>query len=323
MFAKPVAAILACCCTAAIFACIPAVQDDEESNGGVASAEGYAPSSGTPVASSREIDGKWDIVRFDGYEPARLSGATRVAFADFTERGVALKIECNSSGATGTVVDGTFKPQPGDRIQTLMGCGPEREARDAALFGFFDKSPSVRRLPDGKLLLSAEGEELVLQRPDQRRLDFLPLPGDLTGEWRLIGVTRYLEGNGYAGIGLSDVPGRIVFSDGQAGYTRCPQYDFGYRYTEEGRLLKISGPPAPELPEASCAELSEPRPGSIDMPVQWDVMSVLHASPLVEWAGDREILLSNDNIGLVLSRAQCGSREQSDDHSKTREVDCA
>lgn len=322
MFEKPFAAILACCCTAAMFACIPAVQDDGVNYGQAAPAEGNVQSSGTPVARSRDIDGKWDIVSFGGYEPARLSGSTRAAFADFTERGVALRIECNYSGAAGRVVDGRFEPQPDDGIQTAMGCGREGEARDAALFGFFDKSPRVERLPDGKLLLSTEGEELVLQRPDKRRLDFLPRPADLVGEWRLIGVTRYFEGNGYAGIGLTEVPGRIVFSDGQVSYTRCPQYDLGYRYTDQGRLLKVSGPAIPATPTA-CAELSQARQGSADMPVQWDVMNILHASPLVEWAGAQQILLSNENIGLVLSRAPCRSLEQSDDHSRTREVDCA
>ena len=323
MFEKPVAALLACCCTAAVFACIPAVQESETGDGELAAGAGSStPPTAAPVASSREIEGKWDIVSFDDYEPARLEGSTRVAFADFGERGVSLRIECNYSGAAGVVIDGKFEPEPHDGIQTEMGCGEEREARDAALFAFFDKSPTVEQLPDGKLLLRADGQELVLQRPEERRLEFLPRPAELEGEWRMVGVTRYLGGNGYAGIGLSEVLGRVRFADGRASYTRCGQYDFSYSYSEEGRLLKTSGTAVPSSP-TGCSELGEPRQGSADMPVQWDALRVLHASPMVEWAGPEEILISTDDIGLVLSRAPCRSLEQSDDHSEAYEVDCA
>ena len=322
MLERPIAALLACCSTALVFACIPAVQKGEAEEGDLPATEGTMAPAAVPVTDSREIEGKWDIVRFDDYEPALLDGATRVAFADFSDRGVALRIECNYSGATGVVVDGRFRPESGTAFQTEMGCDTVREARDTALFSFFRKSPSVERLADGKILLRADGKELLLQRPDERRLDFLPRPEELAGEWRLIGVTRYLEGNGWAGIGLTDVPGRVVLTDTKVSYTRCPQYDFGYRYTEEGRLLKTSGPAVPATP-TSCAELSEPQRGSADMPTQWDAMSVLHASPLIEWAGEEEILLSTDRIGLVLSRAPCRRIEQPDDHSETNEVDCA
>ena len=322
MLERPIAALLACCSTALVFAYIPAVQKGEAEEGDLPATEGTMAPAAVPVTDSREIEGKWDIVRFDDYEPARLDGATRVAFADFSDRGVALRIECNYSGATGVVVDGRFRPESGTAFQTEMGCDTVREARDTALFSFFRKSPSVERLADGKILLRADGKELLLQRPDERRLDFLPRPEELAGEWRLIGVTRYLEGNGWAGIGLTDVPGRVVLTDTKVSYTRCPQYDFGYRYTEEGRLLKTSGPAVPATP-TSCAELSEPQRGSADMPTQWDAMSVLHASPLIEWAGEEEILLSTDRIGLVLSRAPCRRIEQPDDHSETNEVDCA
>ncbi|MBO6768170.1 MAG: hypothetical protein JJ901_07675 [Erythrobacter sp.] len=303
MFEKPLAALMACCCTAAVLACIPAVQEGDSTEGELASGAGSSPApSAVPVASSREIDGKWDIVSFDDYEPARLRGATRVAFADFGDSGVSLRIECNYSGAAGLVVDGRFEPRPDEGIQTAMGCGEEREARDAALFGFFRTSPTVERLPDGKLLLKANGKELLLQRPDERRLEFLPRPAELEGNWRMVGVTRYLDGNGYAGIGLSDVPGRVRFADGRASYTGCVQYDFAYSYSEEGRLLKTSGPAVPSTP-TDCNELGEKRQGSAEMPVQWDALRVLHASPLVEWAGPEEILISTDSIGLVLSRA--------------------
>ena len=87
-----------------------------------------------PVANSEAIEGQWDIVSFRGYAPRRLQGTDRAAVADFRRNSVALRIECNSSGVAGEVRNGRFVSRPGDRIQTLVGCGPVREARDAALF---------------------------------------------------------------------------------------------------------------------------------------------------------------------------------------------
>ncbi|MEX0342857.1 MAG: hypothetical protein AB3N06_09735 [Erythrobacter sp.] len=222
MFEKPVAALLACCCTAAVFSCIPAVQDSGHTRTGQAQVTGSSPLPTVPVSDSREIEGKWDIVSFDDYEPARLEGTRRAAFADFTDRGVTLRIECNSSGASGIVIDGRFRPTGGDTFQSEIACGNERHARDAALFGFFERAPSVERLPDKRLLLRADGQELVLQRPDQRRLEFVPRPEDLEGRWRLVGVTRYLDGNGYAGIGLADVSGHVAISTDRILFESCP-----------------------------------------------------------------------------------------------------
>ena len=327
MFERLVSGGLACCCTAALIACIPAVQDGATTRPATANGESTATPgeiTGEPVASSREIEGEWDIVSFDGYEPQqRLHGDNRAAIADFGANGVALHIECNWSGASGRVVNGRFRPSPGDRTQTLMGCGPEREARDAALFGFFDRAPTVEKLADGRVRLRAGDTILLLQRPADRRLGFLPTADDLVGEWRLLSLTRYLEGNGYAGIGLSEVPGRIVFTQRTVGYSRCRQYDLAYSYeADEGRLVKLTRDSLPPRP-VECSELAEPGFGSSDMPVQWDAMRVLHSNPLVEKSGEDTLLVSNGEIGLLITREPCVSMEQSDDHSETREVDCA
>ena len=317
-----ICALGASCATATLFACVPAVQQMGEPAPATATVE---PNRTTvdvePVASSQDILGEWDIVNFDGHKPRRLWGTTRAAFADFRPDGVGLRIECNYSGASGSVRDGQFRSQPGDRIQTAMGCGEEREARDTKLFGFFDRDPTVERLPDGRLLLTAEETQLLLERPSSRRLGFLPAPKELLGEWRMLEVTHYLEQGGYAGSGLSEVPGRIVFDGIDAGYSRCPQYNIAYRYTEAGVIEKIDGPALP--PKATdCEPLSE-TPFNADMPVQWDVMKVLHSDPRLEKVDDDTILMSNDRYGVLLTKAPCESFEQSDDHSETRIVDCA
>lgn len=207
-----------------------------------------------PVTSSQDILGEWDIVNFDGHEPRRLSGSKRSAFADFGDNGVNLQIECNHLGASGTVRDGRFVSSPSQRFQTEIGCGPEREERDSQLFTFFDRNPSVERLPDGRLLLTAGDTQLLLERPAQRRLAYLLPPQELLGEWHMVGITHYLEQGGHAGIGLSDVSGRIVFDGIEAEYSRCPQYKIAYRYTEAGVVEKIGGRALPSNANKRAAD---------------------------------------------------------------------
>lgn len=122
------------------------------------------------VQDAAKISGEWDIVSFEGYKPRRLNGTTRDAFADFSASGVSLQIECNHSGRQGNVKEGRFVLSPeSDTIQTVVGCGREREDRDARYFTFFDKSPTVELQNDGRLRLSADGRELILERPSVRR----------------------------------------------------------------------------------------------------------------------------------------------------------
>ena len=263
-----------------------------------------------PVASTAEILGQWDIVSFEGYRPAmRVQGSTRTAIADFAADGVSLRIECNSSGASGRVTNGRFVPDPtGDRIQTLMGCGKEREARDARLFGFFDLSPTVDRLADGRLRVAADGRELILQRPAQRRLDFLPPAADLQGAWRLELLTTHYPQGGYAGIGLQEVSGRVVIEGNRLGFSRCPQYDLTFRYTQDGRLQKVAGPDLPDSP-AQCPDLAKATGIRDFAPNLWPIMQILHSDPLVERSGDRRVVISAGDYAVEMTQAPCRDGE--------------
>lgn len=321
---KPFPALLACCCTAALFACIPAASSSLEQTIVQDSVspplrDDLTPS---PVNSSQEIVGDWDIVSFDGHEPARMNGTTRTAFADFSLTGVRLRIECNYSGAAGEVVNGRFVAGENDGVQTAMGCGPEREDRETQLFAFFrNDDPRAERLSDDRLRLTGKGHELLLERPARRRLAYLPSAKDLLGEWRLLQITRYDGQGGWAGIGLSETPGRLVFDGITASYSRCPQYGLSYRYTVDGRIEKTAGAALPPEP-TGCGELVEAMHGT-DMPVPWDVMRVLHSNPVAERVDDGGLLLSNDQFGLLLTQEKCEMLEQSNDHRVTRMVDCA
>lgn len=295
---RPIPAALACVCTAALLACIPAAGGDPVAG---VSAVPPAASPGLPagpVRTNAEIAGQWDIVSFQGYAPRRrLQGTTRAAIADFRDGRVALRIECNGSGVTGEVRDGRFWARPGDRIQTLMGCGPVKEARDAALFGFFDRNPTVERLGEGRLRLTAGRDVLLLERPATRRLAFLPTPQQLLGEWRLVEIVRYDAEGGIVGVGLSDVDARVTFDGITAAVAPCPGSEIPYRYTKDGRIENS----ASTRVAGACPALSAERFGQ-GAPATVDVLAVLHAGPAVELVDEDTILLSTETYGLLLTK---------------------
>lgn len=296
MFERTVSALLAPCCTAVLLACVPAADGSPPP----ARSTALDGERSVPVPSSKAIAGEWDIVSFMGHEPRRLQGTMRAAYADFRAEGVALKIECNSSGVAGDVQSGRFIARPGDRVQTAMGCGPVREARDRALFDFFDRKPSVEQIDDDRLRLLAGNDVLILERPATRRLAFLPSAQELMGEWRLQEIARYHEAGGMSGIGLSELPGNVAIDGITVSYTPCPQYDLRYRYTEEGRLEKLDGTPLP-AERLGCEALREEWRGR-DMPVPWDALRVLHDDPLVELVDEDTILVSTERFGVLLTR---------------------
>lgn len=252
-----------------------------------------------PVASSSDIAGRWDVISFEGYEPAHMHGATPAAFANFGADGVRLRIECNYSGVNGLVRDGRFVAQPGLRMQTQMGCRPEREERDRRYFSFFERSPAVERLPNGRLRLVAGESVLILERPERRRLAFLPDRSLLSGTWRMESLTRYGAQGGYSAIGLSDVPGRIVIEGDRLAYDRCRQYALAFSYGPDGRLTKTGGAPLPGKP--SCPALKLPWETS-GLPTPDQILPLLHGSPWVDDVGGGQMLIANEQLGLLLTR---------------------
>ena len=243
------------------------------------------------------------MVSFEGYEPRRLSGTIRAAFADFGVGGVALRIECNYSGRSGAVRDGRFlSALSNDRMQTATSCGPKRNSRESRYFTFFEQSPTMERLGGDRLRLRSGNSELILERPDRRRLASLPTAMQLEGKWQLVEVTRYLEGNGHSGIGLSEVPGRSVIADDRLNYDRCPQFGLSFTLTADGVLRKVQGTAPPPGAPTGCPELADPAPGR-ELPSQWDVLRLLHEDPRVELSGPDTLLVSTDQLGLLLTKA--------------------
>jgi hypothetical protein len=114
-------------------------------------------------------------------------------------------------------------------------------------------------------------------------------------------LTHYVSEGGIAGIGLSETPGRIIFSGNTAGYSRCPQHDLQFRFSDEGILVKTGGSELPAEP-AGCPDLGE-APHTAMLPVPWDALRVLHSDPMVEKSGDDQLLVSTERLGLLLTRA--------------------
>ncbi len=251
-----------------------------------------------PIANDDQahVLGAWDVVSFEGYAPeTRLIGATRAAYADFDAEGVRLRMECNYTSRPGTLQAGRFQASAdADHMQTLMGCGPEGNAREARYFAFFEQNPSIEGLGPHRLLLEAGGQTLVLERPEVRRRDFTPTQGALTGTWQLQDIS--VSGGG---TGLSELPGHLVFTDGTLRHTACRDLRLTYRIDDSGRFVATGDVPSDLAARCPALHLRSPAPG---LPSADDAIAVLSASPMAEFSGKDGLLLSTEEFGLFLSR---------------------
>jgi hypothetical protein len=287
-----------------LLACAPIGPPDPE-NRDAAAIQSNQPQKGAQilVLDSASIAGEWDVARFEGREPKRLQGAVRAAFADFSESGVRLRIECNYSGRAGAVRDGRFIASPNSNTgQTEMGCGHERETRDSRFFSFFGKSPLIERDGPDRLRLYAEGSELILERPAVRRLHFTPTISEIQGKWRMMQVTRYVPEGGVSGIGLSEVPGWIIISGVRLSYSSCPQFALTFQLAANGKLEHMANVVLPKSP-SECPALAQPAPVA-DPPAPFDALRVLYADPTIEKVDNDSLLLSTDRLGLLISKAR-------------------
>lgn len=140
------------------------------------------------ISGLAEILGQWDIVVFNGHRPPRLDGdGQRHAFVDVSPDSMSFTIGCNFSGMTARI-DETgqlLETPPGESVVTTMGCGREREKREADFFAFFRSKPGVVRLADGSLKLESRTGTLLAQRPEVRRRAQLPASlREIAGDWK-------------------------------------------------------------------------------------------------------------------------------------------
>ncbi len=123
------------------------------------------PATTGPVATPltlQAIAGQWDIVSFEGHRPARLdSDGQRHAFVDIRGSDLSFAIECNYSGMSARLDGDRLVATSNDNMQTEMGCGPEREGRDAAFFALLRGGPTVSQPSANALLTGAISAENI------------------------------------------------------------------------------------------------------------------------------------------------------------------
>jgi len=251
----PLAALIAAACTGPK----PAVEKDEQL-----------------VTSLREIPGPWDIASFGGYTPTRLHGGIRRAHVHVDNDRLTYVIECNHSGNRASVDrTGTLHDYEGGRIQTLMGCRAEQSARDRAFFSFFESKPKVSWAGPKRVRISNGKTELLLERPELRRLAHL-LPRDrLAGRWVPQMATAANPNTGSSGESFPQ-PSLVVLSPSSLSYSGCGGARFTFRYTSDGRMADVR-----EQGRAECG----------DDFASATLLRIMRSQPLVE----------RDAMGLALT----------------------
>lgn len=302
MFQRVIAAAIACCCTAALFTCVPTGTSGDAlvANGSASGAQRGAISK-SPTASialNRNVYGQWDIEQFEGYEPTRLHGRERAAYADFGPDSTALRMECNPAIISGQIMGGRFIASSAAHAQSQWECPRAVLQREAALFTFFEAAPALELLADGRLRLRTETQVLLLDRPVNRRIAFIPDEAYLDLTWRLhsISVTGGASGDDTAM--LTDVPGHISFTNGVMRYEHCPDYDMAFRIDDRGRLAAIGERSLPD-PASQCVDGADTKAPS---PFR-QAMQLLHDTPELEISRGDVLLISKDNQVLMLTKA--------------------
>lgn len=250
------------------------------------------------VTSLAHVQGEWDIVEYQGERPPRLNtDGMRHYYVDIGAGGMRFAIGCNYSGMPGSIGSGgvLIPAVPDTGMTTQMGCGPEREALDTDFFNFFRSRPKVELLSDGRLRIEGTGRSLLLERSDIRRLAYGPPLPEIVGTWRVLSVTRFVNG-GYQGWGPMFAPGRLRIDPSAITYSRCPALRVSFRYGADFTLSR-QGPGA--IAEGPC---NGAKPGPTE--VELMLATLLGQSPHSERApGGGYVLRSRDYAVLLASEA--------------------
>jgi hypothetical protein len=252
-----------------------------------------AEKSGKMVTSLAEIAGPWDIASFGGYVPTRLhEGIPRARVHVHNDR-LSYAIECNHSGnRAGLDRTGTLHDFEGGRTKTLMGCSEEQSARDHAFFWFFASKPKVSWAGAKRVRMSNGKTELLLERPELRRLAHL-LPLDrLAGRWVPQMATATNPKNGSSGESFQQ-PSIVVLRANSLSYSGCGGARFTFRYTGDGRMSDVR-----EQGRAECG----------DDFASATLLRIMRSQPLVERDATGLALTAGDLAVNLTSEAEVRSR---------------
>lgn len=257
------------------------------------SADNRSVATGDPgqvVTSLHEIRGPWDIASFDGYEPMRLHGGVRRAFVDVRRDGLSYSIECNYSGNPARIDDvGTLHNESKEgQFTTLMSCESAMARREDKFYGFFTSKPKVTWTKDGGLRLFNGQTELLLERPEVRRLANVPPLREVQGRWVPQMATR-IERGGHSGWGFQGTSVLTIAGD-SIRYDGCGGASFTFSYTKSGRMADVA--------EHGRADCGSNTPAAA-------LLRVLRGNPLVERStGSSIALTSGDYVISLQSEAE-------------------
>jgi hypothetical protein len=250
-----------------------------------------APAEGSEklVTSLAEIAGPWDIASFDGYVPTRLHEGVPRARVRVDDDRLSYVIECNHSGNRAALDrTGTLHDHEGGRTKTLMGCSAEGSARDQAFFWFFASKPKVSWAGAKRVRMSNGKTELLLERPELRRLAHL-LPLDrLAGRWVPQMATATNPKTGSSGESFQH-PSVVVLRPDSLSYSGCGGARFIFRYTEDGRMADVR-----EQGRAECG----------DDFASATLLRIMRSQPLVERDATGLALTAGDIAVNLMSEAE-------------------
>jgi len=122
---------------------------------------------------------------------------------------------------------------------TLMGCPAEQAARDRRFFRFFASKPKVRWAGLQRLVIYNGSTQLLLERPELRRLSFLIPPAELAGRWVPQMAIGLNPATGSTGESFRD-PALVVITPGSLSYSGCGGARFSFRYTRVGGFTDVT-----------------------------------------------------------------------------------
>ncbi|MCV0382627.1 MAG: hypothetical protein K5799_04105 [Erythrobacter sp.] len=268
--------LLACACCASLAACD--ISDHRDS-----AAEISGKQQLRLLTSLHEIEGFWLIERFNDFKPSwRNNTPWRSAYVQIDDNNITYKVSCNQSGNSASLGRNGIlhDTSDGSRLQTMQGCGPDREARDKRFFAFFGSKPEVRRMGRGRVSLKSEAGELVLIDPELWRQEHKPDLREIEGRWVPQMSTSY-DGWGSSGFGIGDSPGVVTIGRERLLWSRCPDLPIPIRWTADARLELTDEIDVSECPVVTRTATNGP--GAI--------MAFLTADPAVIRTGADRIVL--------------------------------
>lgn len=136
---------------------------------------------------------------------------------------------------------------------------------------------------------------MILERPEQRRLAFMPSRSELQGRWWSQGVVRVDDSGGHEGWGFDpDQP--LEIAGDRVRWAGCGGVTFRFRYLPGGRIETLDQRGAPDCGSDSQASF---------------LLGVLNGNPLAGTAKDgRRACADEGRSGRVADKrgCACGSR---------------